>query len=90
MSAPRHEPSPPARRAPGRPAAPAGWGPRAGVWLAGAAGAGLPAAVLVLPVGRVFITAFLDGDGSAHAGPLQRLLRQGLMREAFFNSLTWP
>jgi hypothetical protein len=41
---------------------------RAGVWLAGRAGAAFLLLFLVLPVGRVFITAFLDGDGSFTLG----------------------
>jgi iron(III) transport system permease protein len=45
---------------------------------------------LVLPVARVFITAFLDGDGSLTLGHFSAFFGQGLMREAFFNSLTWP
>lgn len=41
----------------------------------------------VLPVGRVFITAFLDSDGSFTLGHFSAFFNQGLMREAFFNSL---
>jgi ABC-type sulfate transport system permease subunit len=47
---------------------------RAGVWLAGALVLAFLLLFLVLPVGRVFITAFLDGPTALHAGPLQRLL----------------
>ena len=58
-----------------------------GVWLA----AGLVLSFLllffVLPVGRVFITAFIDGDGSFTLGHFSAFFDQGLMREAFFNSL---
>ncbi len=39
-------------------------GTRTGVWLAGAAVLAFLLLFFVLPVARVFITAFLDGDGS--------------------------
>ena len=60
---------------------------RAGVWLAGALVLAFLLLFLVLPVGRVFITAFLDGDGSFTLGHFGAFFSQGLMREAFFNSL---
>ena len=60
---------------------------RAGVWLAGALVLAFLLLFLVLPVGRVFITAFLDGDGSFTLGHFDAFFSQGLMREAFFNSL---
>lgn len=60
---------------------------RPGLWLA----AGLVLAFLllffVLPVARVFVTAFIDGDGSFTLGHFAIFFSQGLMREAFFNSL---
>ena len=60
---------------------------RAGLWLAGALVLAFLLLFLVLPVGRVFITAFLDGDGSFTLGHFGAFFSQGLMREAFFNSL---
>lgn len=60
---------------------------RAGVWLAGALVLAFLMLFLVLPVGRVFIAAFLDGDGSLTLGHFGAFFNQGLMREAFFNSL---
>ena len=60
---------------------------RAGVWLAGALVLAFLLLFLVLPVGQVFITAFLDGDGSFTLGHFGAFFSQGLMREAFFNSL---
>ncbi|HRD96205.1 MAG TPA: iron ABC transporter permease [Rubrivivax sp.] len=62
-------------------------GTRTGVWLAGAAVLGFLLLFFVLPVARVFITAFLDGDGSITLGHFSAFFSQGLMREAFFNSL---
>ena len=64
-----------------------GGGVRAGVWLAGAAVLAFLLLFFVLPVARVFITAFLDGDGSLTLGHFSAFFDQGLMREAFFNSL---
>jgi iron(III) transport system permease protein len=64
-----------------------GGGTRAGVWLAGAAVLAFLLLFFVLPVARVFITAFLDGDGSLTLGHFSAFFDQGLMREAFFNSL---
>ena len=60
---------------------------RAGVWLAGALVLAFLLLFFVLPVGRVFITAFLDGDGTPTVGHFSAFFSQGLMREAFFNSL---
>jgi iron(III) transport system permease protein len=57
------------------------------VWLAGAAVLAFLLLFFVLPVARVFITAFLDGDGSLTLGHFSAFFDQGLMREAFFNSL---
>jgi iron(III) transport system permease protein len=62
-------------------------GTRPGVWLAGAAVLAFLLVFFVLPVARVFITAFLDGDGSITLGHFSAFFSQGLMREAFFNSL---
>ena len=42
---------------------------------------------LLLPVARVFITAFVDADGGFTLGHFVLFFGQGLMREAFFNSL---
>jgi iron(III) transport system permease protein len=60
---------------------------RAGVWLAGAAVLGFLLLFLVLPVGRVFVTAFVEADGTPTLGHFEAFFSQGLMREAFFNSL---
>jgi iron(III) transport system permease protein len=60
---------------------------RAGVWLAGGLVLAFLLLFFVLPVGRVFITAFLDGDGTFTLGHFDAFFSQGLMREAFFNSL---
>jgi len=65
-----------------------GWADvRLGVWLA----AGLVLVFLllffVLPVARVFITAFLDGDNSFTLGHFSAFFSQDLMRESFMNSL---
>ena len=60
---------------------------RPGVWLAGALVLAFLLLFLVLPVGRVFYTAFVDADGSLTVGHFGAFFSQGLMREAFFNSL---
>ncbi|HEY6132447.1 MAG TPA: iron ABC transporter permease [Rubrivivax sp.] len=60
---------------------------RPGVWLAGGLVLAFLLMFLVLPVARVFITAFLDGDGSFTLGHFGAFFGQGLMRESFFNSL---
>jgi iron(III) transport system permease protein len=44
-------------------------------------------ALLIVPVGTVFITAFRDGDGSFTLGHFGTFFSTGLMRESFFNSL---
>ncbi len=59
----------------------------AGVWLAGGLVLAFLLLFFVLPVMRVFITAFLDGDGSLTFGHFSAFFGQSLMREAFFNSL---
>lgn len=60
---------------------------RPGVWLAGALVLAFLLLFLVLPVARVFITAFVEGDGSFTLGHFEAFFAQGLMRESFFNSL---
>jgi iron(III) transport system permease protein len=58
-----------------------------GAWLAAALVLGFLLLFFVLPVGRVFITAFVNSDGSFTLGHLAAFFSQQLMREAFFNSL---
>ena len=60
---------------------------RPGIWLAGALVLGFLLMFLVLPVGRVFYTAFVESDGSLTLGHFEAFFAQNLMREAFFNSL---
>ncbi len=60
---------------------------RPGVWLAGALVLAFLLLFLVLPVARVFYTAFVEADGSLTFGHFAAFFGQGLMREAFFNSL---
>ncbi len=60
---------------------------RAGAWLAGALVLAFLVLFLVLPVARVFVTAFVEVDGSFTLGHFGAFFAQGLMREAFFNSL---
>jgi iron(III) transport system permease protein len=60
---------------------------RPGVWLAGGLVLTFLLLFFVLPVARVFITAFLNADGSFTLGHLAAFFGQQLMREAFFNSL---
>ncbi len=60
---------------------------RPGVWLAGAAVLAFLLLFLVLPVGKVFHTAFIDADGSLTVGHFSAFFNQELMRESFFNSL---
>ena len=60
---------------------------RAGLWLAGGLVLAFLLLFFVLPVGHVFITAFLDGDGTFTLGHFSAFFGQSLMREAFFNSL---
>jgi iron(III) transport system permease protein len=45
------------------------------------------AALLLIPVGTVFVTAFRDGDGSFTLGHFGTFFSTGLMRESFGNSL---
>ena len=67
----------------------ASYGPRVrpGVWLAGALVLAFLLLFLVLPVAKVFVTAFVQADGSLTLGHFGAFFGQGLMREAFFNSL---
>jgi iron(III) transport system permease protein len=62
-------------------------GVRPGAWLAGAFVLGFLVLFLVLPVGRVFVTAFVESDGTPTVGHFSAFFGQGLMRESFFNSL---
>ncbi|MCC2633649.1 MAG: phnU 1 [Ramlibacter sp.] len=62
-------------------------GPRPGVWLAAALVLAFLLLFLVLPVGRVFYTAFVESDGTFTLGHFSAFFSQGLMRESFFNSL---
>lgn len=59
----------------------------AGPWIAGAAVLAFLLLFLVLPVGKVFVTAFVEADGSFTLGHFGAFFGQVLMREAFFNSL---
>ncbi len=59
----------------------------AGVWLAGALVLAFLLLFLVLPVARVFVTAFVEADGAPTLGHFSAFFSQGLMRESFFNSL---
>lgn len=60
---------------------------RPGAWLAGALVLAFLLLFLILPVGQVFVTAFIDSDGSPTIGHFSAFFDQGLMRESFFNSL---
>ena len=60
---------------------------RPGVWLAGALVLGFLLMFLLLPVAKVFVTAFVDADGSPTLGHLLNFFDQSLMRESFANSL---
>ena len=65
-----------------------GWADvRPGVWLAGGLVLVFLLLFFVLPVARVFITAFLDGDNSFTLGHFSAFFSQDLMRESFLNSL---
>lgn len=74
-------------------AAPRGWRPawlgqvRPGMWLAGALVLAFLTLFLVLPVGKVFHTAFVDAHGGLTLGHFGAFLEQDLMRESFANSL---
>ncbi len=58
-----------------------------GVWLAGGLVLAFLLLFFVLPVGRVFITAFLDADNSLTLAHFGAFFSQTLMRESFLNSL---
>lgn len=60
---------------------------RPGVWLAGGLVLVFLLLFFALPVARVFITAFLDGDNSFTLGHFSAFFSQDLMRESFLNSL---
>jgi iron(III) transport system permease protein len=60
---------------------------RPGAWLAGALVLAFLLLFLVLPVGQVFVAAFVDSDGSPTIGHFSAFFDQSLMRESFFNSL---
>jgi iron(III) transport system permease protein len=60
---------------------------RPGVWLAGGLVLVFLLLFFVLPVAKVFVTAFLDGDNSLTLGHFNAFFAQDLMRESFFNSL---
>ena len=62
-------------------------GARPGAWLAGALVLGFLLLFLLLPVGRVFYTAFVESDGTPTLGHFGAFFSQGLMKESFFNSL---
>ena len=65
-----------------------GWATiRPGVWLAGGLVLVFLLLFFALPVARVFITAFLDGDNSFTLGHFSAFFSQDLMRESFINSL---
>lgn len=60
---------------------------RPGVWLAGGLVLAFLLLFFVLPVAKVFVTAFLDGDNSLTLGHFSAFFSQDLMRESFYNSL---
>lgn len=60
---------------------------RPGVWLAGTLVLAFLLLLFVLPVGRVFYTAFVEADGTPTLGHFGAFFAQGLMKEAFANSL---
>ncbi len=57
------------------------------MWLAGGLVAAFLLLFLVLPVAKVFVTAFVEADGAPTLGHFEAFFAQGLMRESFFNSL---
>jgi iron(III) transport system permease protein len=60
---------------------------RAGAAVAGALVLAFLLLFLVLPVGRVFVTAFVEADGTPTLGHFGAFFSQALMKEAFGNSL---
>ena len=60
---------------------------RPGVWLAGGLVLAFLLLFFVLPVAKVFVSAFLDGDNTLTLGHFSAFFSQDLMRESFFNSL---
>jgi len=63
------------------------WNASPGTLLVLAAIVAFLVALLIVPVGMVFVTAFRDGDGSFTLGHFGAFFGNGLMRESFFNSL---
>lgn len=64
------------------------WNAAPGTLVVLAAIAAFLIALLIVPVGMVFVTAFRDGDGSFTLGHFGSFFGNGLMRESFLNSLT--
>lgn len=60
---------------------------RAGVWLAAALVLAFLLLFFVLPIARVFYTAFVEADGTPTLGHFGAFFTQGLMKESFFASL---
>jgi iron(III) transport system permease protein len=60
---------------------------RPGAWLAAALVLAFLLLFLVAPVATVFVAAFADADGTPTLGHVAAFFSQGLMREAFWNSL---
>ena len=58
-----------------------------GSWLAAAIVLAFLLLLLVLPLAQVVLSAFVDGDGSFTLAHFGTFFAQGLMREAFMNSL---
>ena len=58
-----------------------------GSWLAAAIVLAFLLLLLVLPLAQVVLSAFVDGDGSFTLAHFGSFFAQGLMREAFMNSL---
>ena len=60
---------------------------RPGAWLAGAMVLAFLLLFLLLPIGEVVYSAFVDADGSLTFGHFAAFFSQGLMLESFINSL---
>ncbi len=60
---------------------------RPGAWLAGAMVLAFLSLFLLLPIGEVVYSAFVDADGSLTFGHFTAFFSQGLMQESFINSL---
>ncbi|MGE5666494.1 MAG: ABC transporter permease [Betaproteobacteria bacterium] len=63
------------------------WGASWGSLVLAAAILGFLLALLAVPVGTVFVTAFRDGEGGFTLGHFATFFGTGLMRESFVNSL---